>query len=351
MSNNQHFIDDAYLDGKRQKGDPEADAFINSVFREIDQREVLQLWIKNASGNENLYTLSEKFPGINFIASANRLPDWADRRMMRTGSAFFIRHQESIMSLLGLLSLPYCYTAAKGARVLYLSEKIRNDTTRRLFETAMFVWEVMAPNAFEQGGKAFTEMLKVRLMHAAVRYYTYQGKKWEDDWGIPINQEDMAGTNLSFSLIVVRGLRLLGFSVSLREQEAYLHLWNVIGFMTGLDEGLIPENPKMALLLDRAISKRQFSSSDHGKELTRSLTAHILKVNKSKATAADILGLMRHLLGADVAAKLELNAAELPVYKLNLVRTINLFRSFLPQGNAAQRYHKAYRAFRALKPL
>jgi len=342
---------DAFLDSKRLSGDPETDRFIDSVFREPGQKDVLQFWLKNAAGNENIYALAEKFPDASFIAEANHLPHWADTRLMEVGSVFFSRHSESIMSLLGLLSLPYCYTAANGAMVLYLSERIRKETTKRLFETALFVWHVMAPNAFQGEGKAFTEILKVRTMHAAIRYYTLQSGKWQESWGLPINQEDMAGTNLSFSLIVVRGLRLLGISIREEEQEAFLHLWNVIGYLTGLEEDLIAESPKIAQQLDRAISKRQFRPSDHGRELTSSLTTHILSVNKSKATATDILGLMRYLLGREVSEQLGLTVPELPAYKVTLIRTVNLFRGLLPKGDPAQAYHKAYRAFRSQKPV
>ncbi len=351
MISAHHTLTDIFLDGKRLKGDTAADTFIDTVFRDPGQKEVLQLWLKNASVNENIYALTEKFPGEAFIAEANTLPAWADPDLMRKGSVFFSRHSESIMSLLGLLSLPYCYTAANGAMVLYLSEKIRNETTRRLFETAVFVWEMMAPNAFQSDGKAFMEILKIRILHAAIRYYTLQSGKWDDAWGVPVNQEDMAGTNLSFSFIVIRGLRMLGFSINQQDQEAFLHLWSVIGYLTGLEEDLIAESPKMAQQLDRVISKRQFRASPHGQLLTQSLIAHIVSVNKSKATPADITGLMRYLLGNEVSGQLGIDAPELPAYKLSLIRTTNILRSWLRTGDPAQSYHRAYRAFRALKPV
>jgi hypothetical protein len=269
---------------------------------------------------------------------------------MQAGAVFFARNSTMIMSLLGLLSLPYCYTAANGAMVLYLSELIRKQTTKRLHDTAVFVWEVMGPDAFSVKGNAFEQILKVRIMHAAVRYYTIQSGKWDDSWGLPINQEDMAGTNLSFSLIVIRGLRMLGFNVSKEDQEAYLHLWAVIGYLTGLDEELIPENAKKAQQLDTAIKLRHFRVSEHGQILTSSLTAHILAVNQSKATANEILGLMRYLLGNEIADMLAIEAPELPLYKLTLIRTMNLLKSFKPDGDSVRSYRTAYAAFKTRKP-
>ncbi len=340
-------LDNAFMDSKRLQGDPEADRFIREVFADAAQKAGLQHALQKTVGNDYLDDFKQAYPGYDFIIGSDKLPKWADTRKMKAGAVFFSRHSEMIMSLLGLMSLPYCYNAAKGAMVLYLSERIRNDTTRRLFETTLFVWDVMAPDAFTAGAKGFSEILKVRVMHAAVRFYTLKSGKWNDAWGTPINQEDMAGTNLSFSLIVIRGLRLLGFTVSKDEAEAFLHLWNVIGSLTGLEDELIPENPKMAQRIDRIIDSRQFIRSAHGLELTHSLTRHILSVNKTKATDHDILGLMRYLLGKDISDQLGISVPDLPAYKIGLIRTVNLFKSMVPKSDPGIAYHQAYRSFLA----
>ncbi|MBC7745697.1 MAG: DUF2236 domain-containing protein [Flavobacterium sp.] len=350
MITDQKLYNDAFLNAKRVSGDLSADKFIQDVFADPIKKLQLQQWLSGAFEGNLLDLLKENYPDFAFISKAGYLPSWADPKLMKAGSAFFAKHSEMIMSLLGLLSLPYCYTAANGAMVLYLSELIRKQTTKRLYDTAVFVWEVMGPNAFSPTGNAYKEILKVRIMHAAVRYYTLQSGKWDDAWGLPINQEDMAGTNLSFSLIVVRGLRRLGFQISYPDQMAFIHLWAVIGYLSGLNEDMIPENIKSAQLLDTAIKKRQFRISAHGQELTQSLTNHILSINKSKATANDIMGLMRYLLGPEIADMLSIKAPELPGYKLGIIKTVNLFKSLKPQGLTNTNYHSAYAAFKKLNP-
>ena len=166
------------LDHKRLSGDPQADEFIRYVFSDSVRKNQLQQWMAGVSGAAHLTSLQVAFPGFAFIDKATNLPSWAEPRLMKTGAIFYARHSEIIMSLLGLLSLPYCYNAANGAMVLYLSELIRKQTTKRLYDTAVFVWEVMGPDAFGKDGNALEEILKVRIMHAAVRYYTLQSGKW-----------------------------------------------------------------------------------------------------------------------------------------------------------------------------
>ncbi|WP_159466759.1 oxygenase MpaB family protein [Dyadobacter sp. 3J3] len=341
---------DEILNRKRLLGDPPADDFIKIIFADPNKKLLLQNWMYSAGGNSDSESLTTIFPEFEFISKAQELPSWAEPELMSTGSALFARHSEMIMSLLGLLSLPYCYTAAHGAMVLYVSGRIQKQTTKRLYDTAIFVWDMMDPDAFVENGNAYQQILKVRIIHAAIRYYTLQSGKWDETWGLPVNQEDMAGTNLSFSLIVLRGLQMLGFKVSRLDQQAFLHTWAVIGYLTGLDEDMIPENQTEAKHLDAAIKRRQFRVSTHGKELTESLIGHILSVNTSKATPDDIMGLMRYLLGSEIADMLAIKAPELPAYKLALIRTFNLFKSFIPKGNLSQNYTNAYEAFRKLNP-
>lgn len=347
---NQDPYSNHFLDRKRLTGDPQADEFIRDTFSDPVKKQHVQQWMGGQSGAEHLKSLQRAFPEFGFIRQATDLPAWAQPRLMKAGAVFYARHSEIIMSLLGLLSLPYCYNAANGAMVLYLSERIRKQTTKRLYDTAIFVWEVLGPDAFSKDGNAYEEILKVRIMHAAVRHYTLQSGKWDAGWGVPINQEDMAGTNLSFSLIVIRGLHLLGYRVSQEDEAAFMHIWAVVGFLTGLDEDLIPGDSDRAQQLDSLIKERQFCVSAHGRELTLSLTNHILSVNKSKATADDILGLMRYLLGQEVADMLAIKAPKLPAYKLTLIKAINLLKSLKPPGNPRQNYLTAYAAFKTQNP-
>ena len=349
MPNHKNYSDD-FLDSRRLVGDPDADTFVNEVFADPIRKKNLQNWMMLETGSEALDQLMLDYPHVSFISNSRILPDWADPALMRRGSAFFARHSEMIMSLLGLLSLPYCYTAAKGAIVLHLTELIRKQTTKRLFDTAIFIWEVLAPDAFDEKGKAFAEILKVRIIHAFVRHYINSNDQWDPAWGLAVNQEDMAGTNLSFSLIVIRGLRKLGYRVSKSDEEAFLHVWAVIGSLSGLENELIPVNSTQAELLDERIKQRQFAGSVHGKELTQALIGHILSVNESKATADDIRGLMRYLLGDEISKKLAIDSPSLAAYKLLLIRFLGAVKSIKPPGNLKRKYEQAFSEFKLRNP-
>jgi hypothetical protein len=315
-------MSDQLLSEKRLVGDLLYDNFINGAFSNTEQKLQLQQWLAQLKTNKQVSDLPLDHPYHSICKANQTLPAWADSKLMQ-----------------------------QGAMVLYLSERMRSDAEKRLYETAEFVWEVMAPDAFTDEGSGFAAILKVRLMHAAVRYYTMKSGKWDKSWGFPVNQEDMAGTNLSFSLIVIRGLRQFGYTISYKEQSAYMHLWNVIGYLLGVDEALIPNTGKAATNLEEAIRLRQFAPSEQGRDLTASLIAYFYKVNDgSTYTNTDIYQLIHYLLGDEVAELLGIKGNSLPSAKIRLLKLKNSIQELTQNGNSRQLYGQAVNRFKQAKP-
>ena len=262
---------------------------------------------------KNNYLIPDDFPEEikSFLHQSRQLPAWTDERKIKDGQAFFKKHAASLSIMLFMMSLPHDYAAANGAQVLALSERMNNDLEKRLLETGKYVFDVGSPGGFGSQGKAIASAQKVRLIHAAIRYHIKKSGKWRQEWGNPVNQEDMAGTNLSMSLIPVRGMRKLGIQVSRDTCMAYLHLWNIASYLMGVKEELLPDTAKEAFLLDKVISERQFRQSDAGIKLTSSLLDYVSKNTNSQL---DWLTpkLMRYLLGDDVADVLALPKDTLP---------------------------------------
>ncbi|GAB3521822.1 oxygenase MpaB family protein [Emticicia fontis] len=239
----------------------------------------------------------------DFLKTHSSLPDFFNKKELIRATDFYQENQQIIGLILGLYALPYCYLGADGARVLYLSERIRKDTYNRLVETGNFMKAVMSYDNWEDD-KIFAICTKVRLMHAAIRYFTLHSQKWNMDWGYPINQEDMLGTNLAFSLVVLRGMRKLGYSVDNTYQRAYLHIWNVVGFLLGIDEELLPANDLEAIKLERMIVARQFRQSAESQALTDSLMQAVRGISPNEWTGDLLQAQSRFLLGEKYAEML-----------------------------------------------
>ncbi|MFD2573823.1 oxygenase MpaB family protein [Spirosoma soli] len=332
---------DELLQQYRQQGDAPADAVIAAVVEAGGPgglRSLMQ-WLADTT---DFSTRKQHEAVQTFFVEYAKLPTWADVGRMKRGMAFFKKHAGQIGLTLGCFSLPYCYLGANGAQVLWLTERIKNDTARRLQETGEWVfgvndpkeWNFIPPKASlpEEKGevKAIARTLKIRLIHAGARWYSLHSGRWNMDWGFPVNQEDMAGTNLAFSYIVLRGLRKAGVTASEQEEEDYLHQINVIGYINGVAEELLPHNLREAYLLDRAIARRQFASSEAGIGLTKSLLNAIAQqagsaTNRPEAVRNLAAGEMRFFMGDQYADWLEVPNAPVEKRLAGLVNRLPIF--------------------------
>lgn len=287
---------DEFLEPYRQLGDPPADAVIAAVVAQGGREDLSNLmrWLANSHD----FGMEKQSASIQtFFAEHTSLPSWADPARMQRGMAFFQKHAGAAGLTLGTFSLPYTYLGANGVQVLWLTERIKNDTARRLQETGEWVFAVnnpknwKAPSAPGGGtagaitGRPLAEKLapavppsgaegatlKIRLIHAASRWFAEHSGRWNAAWGTPICQEDMVGTIGAFGYIVLRGLRKLGISMTEQEEEDYLHHINVVGYLNGVREELLPRNLREAFHLDKQIARRQFAPSEAGRGLTKAL--------------------------------------------------------------------------------
>lgn len=321
------FSDDL-LTRYRQQGDVPADAVIAAVVETGGSTALRSLmgWLADTS---DFATDAQPAAVGRFFAEHAHLPAWADPARMKRGMAFFRKHAGAIGLVLGTYSLPYCYLGANGAQVLWLTERIKNDTARRLQETGEWVFGVNDPKEWT-GGKAIARTLKIRLIHAGARWFALHSGRWNGAWGHPVNQEDMVGTSLAFSYIVLRGLRKAGISATEAEEEDYLHHINVIGYVNGVADELTPQNLREAYHLDRAIARRQFAPSEAGAGLTRSLLNAIAEVagpatNRPEAVRSLAAGEMRFFLGDEYADWLGIPAAPLETRVAGLVNRLPIF--------------------------
>lgn len=260
-----------FLDTMRQTGDPLADKAVESVMESGNRKQVGQLF---ESMQRNDFAIDDSYPEPlqHFLAAGRTLPEWHNENQMAKGAEFYARHAFDIQLMLSVVSLPTDYAAAKGAEVIYRTGRLLKDVGQRLAETGQFISDVTARKGFSRRGKAISSILKVRLVHALTRYSVSRRKDWDaQTLGVPVNQEDMAGTHYSFCLMPIRSMRRLNVSVSYEEQQAYNHLWNVISYMGGIDERLLAASGKEAHTITRLIGERHYEPSEAGQALMHAL--------------------------------------------------------------------------------
>lgn len=278
---------DAELDALRRVGDPLADDLVAEIFADGDVDAVRKL-LRHLVDNEHPLLVvddADRLPPAlmvhverYFAMSDAALPELAPA-IVEAGEKVFELHGPEVLMTLCCYSLPASYTAKKGVHVLAQTGRLESHPKRRLIETTQMVVDVMSPGGLAirasaaSHGKGIRSAQKVRLMHAAIRHLIVgkDGKAWLDAYDLPINQEDLAGTLMTFSQIVLDGLERLGAPLVEAQREAYLYAWQAIGRIMGIREELIPTDLAAARVLTDTIKRRQTARSDAGDALTKAL--------------------------------------------------------------------------------
>ncbi len=315
---------DDVLDGLRLVGDPYADGIVARYFEELSSdggpgrpRHL----IHHLVATEHLAP-EHRSPEVDeYLHDEPPLPDWVDEESLRRGEEFFLQWGLLIGMLHYYASLPSTYAIAKGVPVLHLTARLASDTGRRIHETAQMIVHAMTPGGLAVGAPGYRDARRVRLMHAAVRHLilhdpsvahtchpTAVGPHWCDEWGVPLNQEDMLATLLTFTEVVFVGLRKAGVRVSDDDAASYLHGWCVVGHLLGIRDDLLPLGLDEASALWTTIRRRQHAPSPEGQEMTAALL-RLLRTHSPRRFHDLPPAQMRYFLGNDIADMLGVGPA------------------------------------------
>ena len=147
----------------------------------------------------------------------------ATRARIQEAQQFFLLYGLASSTLLACASLPQCYVMKYGTEVLAYTKFLQVEPTRRIRETAQMVMDVMVPGGLEPGGRGVRATMKVRVMHAIVRHMVMNDPRAAANpsdpelrakFGLPINQEDMVYTLMTFSYVVIEGFRTMGYDMT-----------------------------------------------------------------------------------------------------------------------------------------
>ncbi len=275
--------DDALLDALREEADPHADEVVGGYFADLRRQDPSQL-MHGLVRHQHLPPEERDAVVARYLAEQPPWPAWAKPDLVAEGEEFFARWGSHVFTALYAASLPTAYAAAKGVQVLHLTARLATDAKRRLNETAQFHLDVLEPGGLQPGHQGYDDVRHVRLMHAAVRWLILHddrvattaeespdGLRWDPTSGLPINQEDLLETLLTFTQIVFEVFDRTGVRYTEEQAAAYLHTWCVVGHLLGMRPDLLPLDLDDASLLMAASRRRNHSRSAAGVEMTAAL--------------------------------------------------------------------------------
>jgi len=306
---------------------------------------------------------------LDYLAACQHLPAWADPAAIARAETLFMDMSMLSCTLLFCASLPECYVLPDLSAVLHAAGQLEAHTDYRVRSTAAMIFPVMlAGGLTTPAGGGVAQALKVRLIHATIRYLILRGAPrdamggapvpplapagggmyhtlYAHGWdtsvnGLPCNQEELAYTLLTFSYVFVRGLRTLRLGLAPADEEAYLHTWNVLGHVLGIERSLMAETMAQAQqdfdamqargrLLVRVPDPRPLLAADLMKAMENEIPIRLLKPIPTLLTRLLCKGDATRDLGLD--ARVPLLARAVFALGLVAVRCVDaVARVFLP---------------------
>lgn len=225
------------LSAWRRKGDPLSDA----VIEQIAQKGSLQQ-VHNLLGEVEKLAAAGNPEARAFLDFYRDVPAWVDFDSMRKGQELLAAFPFQMG--LSLFSGSLCGGAVftKMALITSMTGMLSGDSTRRLTETTKMVVSMAFPEAIRPGGSAYELLIRVRLLHSAIRRSLVESGRFKHPTEVPINQHDLAITLGLFGYLNIRSLGRLGVTLRDEDVESYIHMWRYGGYLLGIEDELLPDS-------------------------------------------------------------------------------------------------------------
>jgi len=216
-------------------GDPAADALIAWMF-EYGPRQSRALFEQAlAQGIGSIPDAPQ--PLKDFFKAVERTPAWVDFDAIADGVQFIHRIGPTAAYVLRDLALMGGYLLSGFNQPLVMTGALNKGTAQRVAETGKWWMDCTEPDGLRRFGAGFRTTMHVRMVHGLVRRHLGGSDKWDyAQWGLPLNQIDMASTYLGFSVVMLGGLRKMGIPVTARESRGVMQLWSYACWLMGVDE-------------------------------------------------------------------------------------------------------------------
>lgn len=280
-------------------------------------------------------------------------PRWYDPKLAEIGAIAYRRYPLMLIWLLRNVALMAGYSIPALSLPLVQTGALTHEALPRLMRTYAYILAVSeypelngAASVLAIGSEGWRQSIKVRQIHTMVRHGLLKGQfksqkikagdqdnnpaclhqinthqradgSWNSAfWGIPINQTDMVATHLQFSLLIMRGLRLLGARISEEEAQGILHLWQLASYWLGVDLQRLPEDETACWAWLYTYLSIQQLDFETGKPLARALhdlPSQIMGEDNRRGQFVELVNasVTRTLVGDDIGDGLGLPKSKL----------------------------------------
>ncbi|MEC3920578.1 oxygenase MpaB family protein [Nocardia sp. CDC160] len=179
-----------------------------------------------------------------FFTQVENPPAWVDWKRITLGERIF--QAAGLDGIYLARDVPFLggFVASGINRTLLLTNTGKSGATgggQRFAETMKWALDVISDGGMRPGGIGFRSTLHVRLIHTFVRRHVANLPEWRaEEWGVPVNQTDMAVTMLGALYAPALTSIMMGNVFTPRELDAIVHLTRYVGWVMGIEERYLP---------------------------------------------------------------------------------------------------------------
>jgi hypothetical protein len=235
------------------------------------------------------------------------------------------------------------YQFSSFNKTLLRTGVMEKGSNKRFAETLQWALDINGEGGLEPLGAGYQATIRVRLIHEYVRRHVAALPDWRgDEWGLPVNQTDMAAT-LVGALIAPPAAGLgMGIVLSPSELDDIAHMTRYVGWLMGIHEDWLPHSFRDGVRILYQTLGALSKPDETTKQLATPMADDPLEWHYSAMTGlrrriarSQHLSVTSSFLGPRTMRKLGLPAFVLPWYPL-MRMPVNLARSLaalaLPGG-------------------
>ncbi|WP_236778792.1 oxygenase MpaB family protein [Agromyces seonyuensis] len=235
-----------------------------------------------------------------WLQESVQMPAWADMTKLRRAADFNRRKDTYLFMLYGVGGGIMSTVIPREAKSVYWS-KGGADMQDRAAKTFSFGYDLSDIDAFENTGEFRVTSNKTRMTHAAVRHLLPQSPHWlaVRDESIPISNQDILVTFHSTGTFAYQKLKEWRIPMSTRDEEAFLHSWQVALHFLGVRDEYIPATWKAATQQASEILYPRLTWTQEGQYLAEVLLGLVAQVDRG-LTRGFLNEFVRYLLGNEI---------------------------------------------------
>jgi hypothetical protein len=182
-------------------------------------------------------------PLREFFVQVEAIPDWVDPDKLRRGQRALRIGGADGMYVARDVALLGGYQFSGFNKTLMRTGALEKGSNKRFAETMQWAMDVISEGGLDLLAVGYRSTIRVRLIHAFVRRHVAAMPDWcSDEWGLPVNQTDMAATLVGALIAPSAGGIGMGILPAPADLDGIAHVTRYVGWLIGVQDEWLPRN-------------------------------------------------------------------------------------------------------------